>query len=334
MEIDSEWLLHFAKEFEGRVADAEVVDRLLKDVGLARSDLAASHKRIDPIKEGHFFRAACDELGDLSFAAEAGSKFKNSTHILGYITKYSENLQEAIENATRYDVLIDQTLSHSLKVSGNHAAFKINDADGSFVKFHRRIEFAVLAAISQMRFITDTKFFPLEIRFQHPLRTASKKIRKVAGCPVYFGAEKTEIILSHSCLELAIPTFDPNLRKHLIEYGERLLKERPNQNVSLRGRIEGILLTRLPGRIASADEVASSLGLSKRSLARRLNEQGLSFRQIVDDIRCDLSQTYLKGGFSIGEIAFYLGYAEQASFSTAFKRWTGSTPSYYQIQNA
>ncbi|MEP1933963.1 MAG: AraC family transcriptional regulator ligand-binding domain-containing protein, partial [Roseibium sp.] len=280
MEIDNEWLRHFAKEFESRVANTDVVDNLLKEVGLARSDLAASNKRVDPVKEGHFFRAACDELKDLSFAAEAGSKFENPTHILGYITKCSETLREAIKNATRYAVLVDETLNHSLKMSGNYASMEVDYADGSFAKFHRRIEFAVFGAISRMRALTGVNFYPLEIRFQHPLRTASDRIRQLAGCPVHFGTERTEIILSHSCLELPILTFDPNLRKHLTEYGEKLLNERPNHNGGLRGKIEGVVLSGLPGRIVSAEEVASSLGLSRRSLARRLNEEGLSFREI------------------------------------------------------
>ena len=334
MEIDNEWLRHFAKEYESRSADAAAVDKLLAEVGLVRSDLAVSNKRVDPVKEGHFFRAACDELKDLSFAAEAGSKFENPTHILGYITKCSENLREAIENATRYAVLVDETLNHSLKMSGNHASMEVDYADGSFAKFHRRNEFAVFGAISRMRALTGINFFPLEIRFQHPLRTASDQIRKLAGCPVHFGAERTEIILSLSCLELPIPTFDPNLRKYLTEYGEKLLNERPNNNGDLRGKIEGVVLSGLPGRIASAEEVASSLGLSRRSLARRLNEQGLSFREIVDHIRCDLAQTYLKGGFTIGEIAFYFDYAGQAAFATAFKRWTGTTPRDFQFKNS
>ncbi len=331
MEIDNEWLRHFAGEFERRIADATAVDNLLREVGLARSDLAVSNKRVDPVKEGHFFRAACDELKDLSFAAEVGSRFVNSTHILGYITKCSENLREAIENATRFSVLVDETLNHSLKMSGNHASMEVNYADGSFAKFHRRIEFAVFSAISQMRALTGVNFYPLEIRFQHPLLTARKQIGKLAGCPVHFGAETTEIILSLSCLDLPIPTFDPNLKKHLTEYGEKLLNERPNHNGDLREKIEGIVLSGLPGRIASAEEVASSLGLSRRSLARRLSEQGLSFREIVDHIRCDLAQTYLKGGFTIGEIAFYLDYAGQAAFATAFKRWTGTTPRAFQV---
>lgn len=333
MEIDNEWLRHLAKEFEHRSTDTDALSRILVEVGLTKDDLTSSSKRVDAIKECEFFRAACDALRDLSFAAQAGGNYKNPSHLLGYITKCSENLREAIENAARYSVLIDGTLNHSLKMAGNHASVEVLFTEGSFAKFHRRIEFAVFGAISQMRFLTGVHFFPLEIRFQHHLKASSDRLRKLAGCSIHFGAEKTEILLSHTCLDLAIPTFDPNLRRLLTEYGEKLLSEHSDYSSSLQGKIEGIVISGLPGRIASAEEVASTLGLSSRSLARRLNEQSLNFRKIVDDIRCDLAQTYLKGGYSIGEVAFYLDYAEQAAFSTAFKRWTGETPSTFQAQN-
>jgi AraC-like DNA-binding protein len=157
-----------------------------------------------------------------------------------------------------------------------------------------------------------------------------KELERLAGCPIEFGAETMGIDLSHAILEMPIPTYDPDLRNHLMEYGERLLRERPASTPTLRKRIERILMNSLPGRIVSADEVAGSLGLSRRTFARRLADDGFSYREVVDDLRGDLAKTYLAGGFSIAEIAFLLDYADQAAFSTAFKRWTGKNPSQFR----
>ncbi len=334
MEIHSIWLHHIAKEFECRVSDATIVDKLLAKAELKRCDLDPNNERIDAMKEAQFIRATCDYLKDPAFAAEAGLSFASPTHIVGYIVKSSKTLRDAIENAVRYAALVDGSLDYSLKVSGNYASMEFEHIDGAYCRFHRRVEFAIFCVIARIRGVTGVNLYPLEIRFRHPLRTARDQFGKLAGCPVHFGAEKTEIILSLSCLDLPIPTYDPNLRRYLKEYSDRLLAERPDRNISLQGKIERIVLSGLPGRVASVEEVASDIGLSRRSLARRLNEQGLGYREIVDGIRCDLAQTYLKGGFSIGEISFYLDYANQAAFSTAFKRWTGATPKSYQMQNA
>ena len=151
MKIDNEWLRHFAREFEGQIADSAAVENVLAKVGLARSDFDTSDKRVDPVKEAQFMRAACDTLSDLSFATKAGLKFENSSHILGYITKCSKNLREALDCAARFSVLIDETLNPSLKMSGNHASIEVDYREGSAAKFHRRTEFVVFSIISQMR---------------------------------------------------------------------------------------------------------------------------------------------------------------------------------------
>ncbi len=332
MDVHSLWFQHFASEYETRIGDAAVVDRTLRETGLARSNLSSTAESIDPVKMARFLDVACETLGEPEFAAKAGLKFKESSHLVGYIAKYSRNLRAAIENTARYSLLVDGNTSYSLNVSGNHAFFEVEYADDSIAKFRRWTEFALFCALSRMRSLTGVDFIPLELRFRHILKSSGGGIGAIARCSVVFGAETTGIILPLSALDLTIPTYDLALRRHLTEYGDRLLKELPNKKASLRSEIEGLLLAGLPGRILPAEEVASSLGMSRRSFARRLNEQCLSYREIVDGIRCDLAQAYLNGGYQIAEVAFFLDYADQAAFSTAFKRWTGTTPGNFRAQ--
>ena len=70
--------------------------------------------------------------------------------------------------------------------------------------------------------------------------------------------------------------------------------------------------------------------MSRRTLTRKLKDEQTTFREIVDTLRYDLSKSYLSDGLSVGEIAYYLGYADHAAFSTAFKRWSGKSPRGYQ----
>ncbi len=332
MGVDNAWLRHFARMFEEWLSDARVFKTVLQDSGLTRGDLSEPTKLIDPYKEGQFVRLACDHLNNPAFATIAGLGFNSPRDIVWYILKYSQNLREVIENASHYGTLTDNTIDYFLAVSGNHASLQLQIVDGGLTKFHRRTEFLIFSAISLMRIVTNTQLYPLEVRFQHVVKSAGPKIQKAAGCAISFGSERTEVILPLSSLDLPIPSYDPALKKHLTDYGDNLLKERSDPNSSIRNRVEAFLLNELPGRIPNLQQVASGLGLSSRSLSRRLSEQGLSFRQIIDGIRCDLAQTYLKDGFTIGEVAFYLDYAGQAAFSTAFKRWTGLTPRQFQLQ--
>ena len=141
-----------------------------------------------------------------------------------------------------------------------------------------------------------------------------------------FGAENPEIVLPLSSLNIPIPTYDQALREHLTAYGNRLLKDLPDRKPRLRSRVEGLIVAALPGQMLSAEDAASALGMSKRSFSRRLSEDQVSYREIVDDMRYDLARTFIRDGMSLSEIAFMLGYADQAAFSAAFKRWSGQAP--------
>lgn len=330
MDIDASRLRHLANMLDQVVGDSSVVDSVLQKANLSRKDVATTTKTVDPLKEAYFVREACDVLGDPTFGVQAGLSFKESTSLTGYISRYSKDLRAAIENSSKYYSIIDPTHTFSLRVSGNSASLELDYIDATYAKFHRHNEFLLFGALSRLRTVTGTNFYPIEIRFDHEVKASAKKIEKLAGFPLVFGTEKMEIILSLSSLDLPVPTYDLSLRQHLTELGERRLQEQPNSKLGLRAKIEGILASGLPGRLVPADEVASDLGMSRRTFARRLKDDGLSFRGIVDDLRCDLAKTYLKGGFSISEISFYLDYTDQAAFSTAFKRWTGSSPSEFK----
>ncbi len=333
MRVEASRLQHLMSELRKSSSDKNTPQRVLTKCGLSSKDVAPDAKYFDYDKEALFVREACDALNDVTFGARAGSTWRESNSLTGYISKYSKDLRAAIENTARFHELIDLAFQPSLRVSGNSASFEVAWKDPSYAKFHRHTEFLMFGILSRMRAITQTNFYPIEIRFDHEVRNSSEKFQRLTGFPVVFGAESLEIILPLPALDLPIPTYDLRLREHLTDYGERLLSEQAGAKPTLQARVEGLLTTALPARILSADEVAASLGMSPRTFARRLKEDQLTFRSIVDDLRLDLAKTFLKDNMAISEIAFALGYADQAAFSTAFKRWTGVAPRGYSVRH-
>lgn len=321
--------LFLVTAFQQQAKDPAALKEVLRHSGLTHAS-DNMEESVEPELEAEFVRYACDFLGDVTFGARSGLNIGETATVISYIGKSSATLRKAIENSQRYYRAIDPSHSYSLRISGNSASFELQRLSPTFARYHRYTEFLLFAALRRMRTILGVEFFPIEARFDHPLKTDARAVQKMAGFPVCFGAERTEILLPLSALDLPVPTYDPKLRTHLMEYGERLLRESPSPIPTVRSKVEAVLLTSLPGRIAPADEVASSLGMSRRTFARRLSEEGLSFRKIVDDLRCDLAKTYLKEGLSLSEVAFILDYADQAAFSTAFKRWVGVSPSGFR----
>ncbi|PSL17143.1 helix-turn-helix domain-containing protein [Shimia abyssi] len=333
MEVDVSRLVHLVKTLEHSGAQTDVVGGVLKKSGLTRKDVALTSKDVDYEKEAKFVREACELLGDLTFGARAGLSWRESNSLTGYISKYSKDLRAAIENTARFHEIVDPAIRYELRISSNFAAFEVSWKDASYAKYHRHTEFLMFGVLSRMRAITQSDFYPIEIRFDHEVRNSRSDFQKVAGFSVVFGAETLEMILPLPVLDLPIPTYDLRLREHLTEYGERLLAERGSLKQSLRSKVERLLTAALPARMLSADEIAASVGMSARTFARRLKEEGTSFRDIVDELRFDLSKTFMKDGMRLAEIAFSLGYADQAAFSTAFKRWAGVAPSSFHLMN-
>jgi AraC-like DNA-binding protein len=84
--------------------------------------------------------------------------------------------------------------------------------------------------------------------------------------------------------------------------------------------------------VPGLSDIASSLGMSARTLQRRLADEGHSFQSLVDRARQDLAQQLLKEtDYSLAEIAFLTGFSEQSGFTRAFKRWAGQTPRSYRL---
>ena len=117
---------------------------------------------------------------------------------------------------------------------------------------------------------------------------------------------------------------------YLSDLATEQLENSGKSSLAFRKKVEKELIKRLPGLVPSADQVAGALGMSRRTLARKLEQEQTTFREIVDTLMYDLSKSYLSDGLSVGEISYYLGYADHAAFSTAFKRWSGKSPKGYQ----
>lgn len=345
IDMRTERLMSILRSFDLVARRPEIADAELARIGLDRDGVSSGALRLQPGAEISFLFAACNALGNSGFATLAGLSYRDTTVQTACITKYSRTLRQAIDHSTRYYQTLDPGLQSSLHVSGTSASFELQCSRCALSEHHRYVEFLMFSALSRMRRMTTESFLPIEIRFAHAAPEAARAINHLAGFPVTFGAARCEMLLPLSALKLPIPNYDPSLRAHLAGYSDRTRRDGMRSNgmgadqrdaqpglADLRERVESVLIANLPGQVVQADDVAGNLGMSRRTFARRMREQGLSYRGILDDLRCDLACGYLRNGFSINEISFFLDYADPAAFSTAFRRWTGTSPNQYRRQ--
>jgi AraC-like DNA-binding protein len=127
--------------------------------------------------------------------------------------------------------------------------------------------------------------------------------------------------------DLPVVSADHHLNKLLIAYCEEALSRRPPKRGSFRSEVENAIVPLLPHGRARLDEIARTLGLSQRTLARRLALEKVTFSDVLEALKADLAERYLADkDLSISQIAWLLGYREVSSLTHAFKRWTGNSP--------
>lgn len=332
MDVDIGRLHLFIQALDRHSGNGDMSRDVLKMAGLRPQDIAPPVTTYSVQSEALFIRYACDATHDITFAARTGLEVTSASTVTAYISKYSRDLKQVMENLTCFHSIIDPAIALNLRVAGNFATLEAEWKDSGYARYHRRTEFLIFAALARMRNLTQVNLYPIEIRFQHRVGDHAQRFEKLAGFPVTFGAENLEIILPLAALDLPVPTYDPQLREHLLEYADRLLSERGTPKHLTRAKVEGLVTRSLPGAIPQAESLAADLGMSLRTFSRRLRDEGTSYRDVVDDLRCDLAQTFIKNEMPLSEIAYSLGYADQAAFSTAFKRWTGQPPSAFKTR--
>ena len=122
------------------------------------------------------------------------------------------------------------------------------------------------------------------------------------------------------------PSADAALRQLLERYASDQLT-RILSNAPLAQRVRAYVLSILPMGDLTADGVAAQFSMSDRTLRRRLRDEGISYQDILDDVRAELACRYLKKEKrGIDEVTFLLGFSDPSAFSKAFRRWTGQTP--------
>src|SRR5881227_1053499 len=168
--------------------------------------------------------------------------------------------------------------------------------------------------------------FPKAIRFTHAEPSYRAEYDRIFGVPLFFGSHMNALLIDEAILNMKLPRTNPYLSEIMSARADELLKSL-ERSKTLRGRVENLLVPVLHTGEATVEMIASKLGLSRQTLFRKLKAEGVTFEQVLDELRHQLALYYLNGKkVSVNQTAYLVGFSEPASFSRAFKRWTGSSP--------
>ncbi len=300
---------------------------LLRRVGLTPEVIADSEERLSVRSQVALLDEAAIALKDDRLGFTLARDFDlREIGLLYYVMASSQTLGDALKRVARYSRITNEALVFGYR-EGNRLIINLSYSGVPRHSDRHQIEFCMFAALRICRVLTGQNLVPQHFTIAHHRSEGTSEMARFVGTKVEFGADTDEFALNIDARALPLIHSDTYLNELLLKYCEAALAARRGDTSQLRTRVENAISSVLPHGRVLVEDVARSLGMSERTLARKLSDEGLNFTEILQQLRRDLAVRYLDDRkLHVSKIAWLLGFHEVSAFTHACKRWTGKTP--------
>ena len=246
--------------------------------------------------------------------------------LLYYVAASADTLFDSLLRVARYSIVVNDGIVLTVR---RDPLLRVQFQYSGVARHTdtHQIEFWMGSLIRVCRKVTDRDLKPVRTRIMHARTQDSREIEKLLDSEIEIGTDVDEVLLPAESGDYAIVTADPYLNRLCVHCAEEALIRLETKTSPLKVKVENTIATLLPHRQMRIDVVAEKLGMSSKTLARRLASEDSSFAEILSNVRSALAHRYLADhGLQISEIAWLLGYSEIGAFTRAFQRWTGTNP--------
>jgi AraC-like DNA-binding protein len=249
--------------------------------------------------------------------------------VVGLLSNAAETMLDSAAQLNRYGQLVVEV------DIGEGPRFTYAPRDGAMWMVDERRnpnEFYELTETTFTRLITGPRrFLPrphvLEVHVTHPEPAHRAAYDEIWRCPITFNAPVNAMRMDHTLSTHRVRLEPQYVFGVLSKHAEQLLQDLAASKTT-RGRVESLLMPILHTGEIGMDAIAAKIGQSRQTLYRNLKDEGVTFEQVLDDLRRRLALHYLEGKrVSVNETAYLVGFSDPSAFSRAFKRWTGRSPS-------
>lgn len=292
-------------------------------------DLDDREARLPEAEAAELFNRAAALLGDNDLGLHVGEQIRPGHYgVLGYVAMACTTLGDALACQRRYQGLVLSIAPPQMRTEGE--AIELSWSAEPNPAYRHLAEFNLAALLSFVRWITGRPLSPRRLDLMLPEPPDLAEHHRVFGCPLRFRQSAYRLLVPAEWASLPLSQPDPAMRSLMDRLAERQMQQRSRSEDPV-ARARALIARQLGEGLPELGTVAAALHLSPRSLQRLLQEQALSFTQLVDQVRRELAERYLaEPALDLTDLAFLLGYSEQSAFQRAFKRWTGQTPGEYR----
>lgn len=303
---------------------------VLTDGGFSLDAFRDPNARMPAIATARLWRRASQQANDPAFGLFA-SRFVQPTtfHALGIAVFASTTLREALQRLLHYGHLVSDAADLEFETARCSGRLKFAIRAGN-VPSAEALDAIMSLIVRTCRTLTNGSFSLTSVEQRRPRPLDVAPYERFFRCPVTFDQNVDLLAFDVAVLDSRLPGANPELARHNDDLVRRYLADMREGTVV--DRVRRTLAEHLAGD-ASPGKIASLLGMSSRSLQRRLQEQGTSYAQVLRDTRHELAASYLREQHcSITEIAFLLGFEDASAFARAFRSWTGVSPSEFRAR--
>lgn len=308
-------------------------EEVFRRLGVDETYLYSAQLRTPHSAQAFFWQLLEDMTGDPDIGLHLGQALPPyKGQVLEYLFLSSPTFGEGLRRSLNYQRLLSDAANSDFVVEGDECYLLLDAATDEIKRLRHFNECFVQGLITFFRFVTEDRFKPSRVEFQHERQAGRDKVEAVLNCPVRFGARQNRLYFSKELLSHSSPHAEPELLALHEQFASEQVARLEKQDIV--GQVERIVAELLESGEVTLETVASRLEIKPRTLRTRLSEAETSFNQVLADFRYRLARKLLATtDESIDEIVYLTGFSEPSTFYRAFKRWSGMTPIEYRKAN-
>ncbi len=304
--------------------------QLLAEQGLSVDILDNANQRLPYLTYANMLDRAAALLDDPHLGLHLGQHVRPGHVGIGALAQLAcANSQQQLQRMVRYSGLDYDAFRDEISQENGEVVLHwrcLLPDNIVLSNHHAELNFAIVQTLAPQ--FTGTSTVASRVHFRHSAPADSSELARFFRCPIYFDADVDSFVVPEAALDQPIQIANTQALAILDRICEQQLQQlQHQQQPQWLQHCKRAVVDSLKQGTPELPAIASALGMPQRTLRRQLAEQGLSFRQLVDELRKTLAEQYIaEPSLSLADIAALLGFSEQSAFQRAYRRWTGQSP--------
>ncbi|SEJ73072.1 AraC-type DNA-binding protein [Dyadobacter sp. SG02] len=300
-------------------------------LGIHPRDIGDSERRIEGVAPMiRFWTEAVAQTGDMALGLHAGMGSNPSTFgLLGYLMQSCRTLKDACQAVIQYQQTISGWVSYAFQIGKSCELIFLPNPEWwqvSPATARHPVELAMSGGLNYIRIFTGQHMLPVRAELSYSENVLKAEYERIWGCPVYFGKSQNKLVFGEAFADMPLISHNESLHVSFTHILEEKVAEL-GKSETMGDLIRKTIMADFHGKVPSLEIIAAHMNVSERSLQRKLQQEGESYRSISARIRQELAMNLLKNSDAkVLAISELLGYTEPSAFHRAFKNWTKTSP--------